>query len=70
MNGIAKKLLSILLVLALGCALTATAVRAATGAGTKFVVLGDSISAGEGASAPEKAYAELIAAARPVIFPP
>jgi len=64
MNGIAKKLLSIFLVLALVCALTATAVRAATGAGTKFVVLGDSISAGEGASEKAKSYAELIAAAR------
>jgi len=64
MNGIkvsAKKLVSVLLVLALGCALTATAARAAYGAGTKFVVLGDSISAGEGASDPAKAYARLIA---------
>jgi len=69
MNGImnkllAKKVLSILLVLALVCALTATAVRAAYGAGTKFVVLGDSISAGEGASDKAKSYAELIKSAK------
>ena len=65
MNGIAKKCLSILLVLALVCALTATAVRAASfGPGTKFVVLGDSISAGEGATEPAKAYARLIADAK------
>ena len=64
MNGIAKKIVSILLVLALVCALTATAARAAYGAGTKFVVLGDSIAAGEGASEKAKSYAELIAAAR------
>ena len=64
MNGIAKKLLSILLTLALVCALTATAARAAYGAGTKFAVLGDSISAGEGASEQAKSYAELIKADR------
>ena len=62
MNGIAKKLFSILLVLALLCALTATAARAAYGKGTKFVVLGDSIAAGEGASEKAKSYAELIKA--------
>jgi len=64
MNGITKKLLSVLLVLALVCALGATAARAAYGTGTKFVVLGDSIPAGEGASEEEKAYAELIKTAK------
>jgi len=63
MNGIAKKLLSIFLVLALVCALTATTTQA-YGAGTKFVVLGDSISAGEGASEKAKSYAELIKSAK------
>ena len=61
MNNIAKKLLSVLLVLTLVCALTATAIHAAYGAGTNFVVLGDSISAGEGATDPANAYARLIA---------
>ena len=63
MNDIAKKLLSVLLTLALLCGLTAVAAQG-YGAGTKFVVLGDSISAGEGASDPAKAYARLIADTR------
>jgi len=56
----AKKVISILLALALVCALAATAVSAQSG--TKLVVLGDSIAAGEGASEPAKRYADLIAA--------
>jgi len=62
MRNIAKKLAAILLALALLCGL---AVAAGAAAGPKkFVVLGDSISAGEGATDPSKAYAELIAAAK------
>jgi len=60
MRSIAKKLASALLALALVCALATIPAQAAT---QKFVVLGDSISAGEGASDKEtKAYAWLLAA--------
>jgi len=59
----AKKAISILLALALVCALGAAAASAEYGGGTKFVVLGDSIAAGEGASdRATKSYAALIAA--------
>jgi len=61
MGNIAKKLASILLALALVCALAVVPARALYGAGAKFVVLGDSIPAGEGASEEAKAYARLIA---------
>ena len=60
MNNIAKKLASVLLALALLCALAAVP-AGAYGAGTKFVVLGDSIPAGEGATEEANAYARLIA---------
>jgi len=60
MNNIAKKLASVLLALALLCALAAVP-AGAYGAGTKFVVLGDSIPAGEGATEAANAYARLIA---------
>jgi len=64
MKNIAKKLASVLLALALLCALAAVPAQAAYGKGTKFVVLGDSIAAGEGASDPAKAYPRLIAGAK------
>lgn len=64
MNNIAKKLAAVLLALALVCALAAVP-AAAYGAGTKFVVLGDSIPAGEGATNKEEdAYAWIIANAK------
>jgi len=58
-NNIAKKLVSAMLALALLC--TLAVLPAAYGAGTKFVVLGDSIPAGEGATSEAKGYARLIA---------
>jgi len=64
MKSIAKKLTSVLLALALVCGLAAVAAHATYGAGTKFVVLGDSIAAGDWASDPSKPYARLIADSR------
>jgi len=52
----AKKLVSVLLALALLCTLAVLPARAAYGAGTKFVVLGDSIPRGEGATVDENGY--------------
>ena len=64
MGNIAKKLASVMLALALVCALAAVPAQASYGAGAKFVVLGDSIPAGEGASEDAKSYARLIADAK------
>ena len=60
-RAMARKLAAVLLALVLICALAAVPAGAAYGKGTKFVVLGDSIPAGEGASEEAKAYARLIA---------
>ena len=63
MKHIAKKLTSLLLALALLCALAVLPAQAAYGPGTKLVVLGDSIAAGEGATdKATKAYANTLAA--------
>ena len=70
MRNLTKKLLSVLLALALACELLAVAAHATYGAGTKFVVLGDSIAAGEGASAPANAYMRLIAGPREYVLCP
>ena len=51
-----KKLVSVLLALALLCTLAVLPAQAVYGAGTKFVVLGDSIPKGEGATEDEQGY--------------
>ena len=61
MKRILKKLTAILLVLALACGLMAVTAQAYK-KDAKLVVLGDSIAAGEGASDPANAYAQLLAA--------
>ena len=60
MKNTAKKLVSLLLALALLCGLAAAA-AAEESTAKKFVLLGDSIPAGEGASDPSKAHARLLA---------
>jgi len=60
--NITRKCASILLVLALLCGLTAVAARGAYEPGAKFVVLGDSIAYGQGASDLSKSYGRMIAA--------
>jgi len=62
MKSIAKKMLSVLLALALLCGLAAAAGAEVETGTTKLVLLGDSIPAGEGASDASKSYARLIAA--------
>jgi len=60
MKNIAFKLTSIFLALALLCGMAVIAAQAAYGPGTKLVVLGDSIPAGEGATEKSKEYAEIL----------
>jgi len=61
MKNTAKKLLSILLALLCGLAAAAGAEAGTETGKRKFVLLGDSIPAGEGASEPSKAHARLLA---------